>query len=85
MKHILLYGIPAIGSSARPKGRARIETGSRCQNIAFTLGSARPKGRARIETRTRYPTEKSVMVAPVRKGGRGLKRDYSGFGDIGAL
>ena len=36
--------------SARPTGRARIETGSGCILITHICCSARPTGRARIET-----------------------------------
>ncbi len=63
-----------VGSgSARPHGRARIET---CNTPAGTPAngcSARPHGRARIETNVMLCRPPAVIVAPGPTVGRGLK------------
>ncbi len=60
--------------SARPSGRARIETWSRAPTHAAPWCSARPSGRARIETEAIGLWNDLVWVAPVLRGGRGLKQ-----------
>ena len=66
----------AGGGSARPYGRARIETRpSAASTTRRRRSSARPYGRARIETRSRdHPRVRPRFVAPGLTAGRGLKR-----------
>ena len=60
--------------SARPSGRARIETRSTSASWKPRQGSARPSGRARIETHAfRWPPGRTG-AAPGLRAGRGLKR-----------
>ena len=63
--------------SARPHGRARIETLISTLSHMEAAGSARPHGRARIETIS-VAVERStpVTVAPGLTVGRGLKLFY---------
>ena len=64
--------------SARPSGRARIETNRYVHYKEPHMGSARPSGRARIETQTATSRSQMIVVAPALRGGRGLKlRVYS--------
>ena len=67
--------MPALNeaSSARPSGRARIETSDDEELCKGMASSARPSGRARIETVRREGDRAGAGVAPVLRGGRGLK------------
>ncbi len=64
---------PWFPRSARPSGRARIETDLAGADQPHHQRSARPSGRARIETDLSSPTVALLVVAPVLRDGRGLK------------
>ena len=73
--------VPAVTSSARPSGWARIETvpGPRLPR-SCDHRSARPSGWARIETRQRPTGRPNLARSPGLRAGRGLKppqRRYS--------
>ena len=51
-----------LGSSARPDGRARIETAEAKALSSQSYGSARPDGRARIETFEEYTAEAALAA-----------------------
>ena len=59
--------------SARPPGRARIETTPQTAEKPSWWNSARPPGRARIETAKRIGKQAPLQIAPALRGGRGLK------------
>jgi len=58
---------------ARPKNRARIETGERAALDQAARRIARPKNRARIETDTNADATRATLASPGLKTGRGLK------------
>jgi hypothetical protein len=62
-----------LNCSARPLGRARIETFAGGDSRLTEGCSARPLGRARIETHDRASIGLATHAAPVLWGGRGLK------------
>ncbi len=68
-------GARPVDSSARPPGRARIETACQPFLELAQRRSARPPGRARIETIRRATSLRNCPVAPALRGGRGLKPD----------